>query len=383
MFVAGALAMLPALAANTPGTAPLRSFAGFWRLAQDVIWTGHAPPGGEQITFWRIAAFAWICNLAVHAGLSDMALFRFARHWGYGLYSGFGMFLGHYLAWICAGIMGAAAAKMLHAGLPVFDALLKIDAGEMAYTALGVSGILAVIAAGWTTANPTLYRAGLALQAVTPGWPRWLVTLVAGAITTVMACSPWVFVKLLDFVGLYGLLLMPVGAIVFAEHWIFPRIGLVRFWATRNGRNCYWPALAAWGIAIAAALAANHLGYIHLFYLFVPAWLLTVALYIAFARLAGAGEPCSDEETAPVPRQTHTVRAKVRKPLSASGWVAGLVTLGALIACGVWPVYVFAADAGGYAERLAAMRAWLTLPTVLYFIAGTWFAVKWSAAKGE
>ena len=29
------------------------------------------------------------------------------------------MFLGHYLAWICAGIMGAAAAKMLHAGLPV------------------------------------------------------------------------------------------------------------------------------------------------------------------------------------------------------------------------------------------------------------------------
>ena len=146
MFVAGALALLPALTMNTPGAAPIRSLGDFWRLAQDVIWTGQAPPGQERITFWQVAAFAWICNLAVHAGLSDMALFRFARHWGYGLYSGVGMFLGHYLAWICAGIMGAAAAKLLHAELSVYDALLKIDAGEMAYTALGVSGILAVIA---------------------------------------------------------------------------------------------------------------------------------------------------------------------------------------------------------------------------------------------
>jgi len=330
-----------------------------------------------------VAAFAWICNLAVHAGLSDMALFRFAKHWSYGLYSGVGMFLGHYLAWICAGIMGAAAAKMLYAGLPVYDALLKIDAGEMAYTALGVSGILAVIAAGWTTANPTLYRAGLALQAVTPGWPRWLVTLIVGVVTTTLACSPWVFVRLLDFVGLYGLLLMPVGAIVFAEHWIFPRIGLTRFWATRNGRNCYWPALCAWGIAIAAALISNKLGLIHLFYLFVPTWLLTVVLYILFAQMAGAGAPCNDEEPSYGIRRGRTVEVKTPRPLPLSGRVAGIVTLGTLVVCAAWPMYVFSAGAEGHAERLALMRTWMTLPTVLYFIAGTWFAVKWSEAKGE
>ena len=74
-------------------------------------------------------------------------------------------------------------------------------------------------------------RAGLAFQAVTPGWPRWLVTLIAGAVTTVIAISPKVFTGLLDFVGIYGLLLVPVGAFVFAEHWIFPRIGLTRYWA--------------------------------------------------------------------------------------------------------------------------------------------------------
>ena len=34
-----------------------------------------------------------------------------------------------------------------------------------------------------------------------------LFTLAAGAVTTVIACFPFVFTRLLDFVGLYGLLL--------------------------------------------------------------------------------------------------------------------------------------------------------------------------------
>lgn len=380
MFLAGAAAMLPALADG----APIRSPGDLWRLAGEVVWTGQAPPGQERITFPQVAAFAWICNLAVHGGLSDMALFRYARHWGYGLYSGFGMFLGHYLAWICAGVMGAAAAKMLHPGLSAFDALQKIDAGEMAHTALGVSGIIAVVVAGWTTSNPTLYRAGLALQAVTPGWPRWLVTLAAGAATTVMACSPWVFVKLLDFVGLYGLLLMPVGAVVFAEHWIFPRIGLARYWATRGGRNCFWPALSAWGIAVAAALAVNKLGWLHLFFLFVPTWLLTVGLYILFARMAGAGLPAGDGDgEAPCAPRDQAAAKRTEKPLSPSGWLAGMVALCALGVCAALPLYVLASGDGEYAARLASMRAWMIAPTLVYFAAGTWFAVQWGAAKGE
>ena len=107
-----------------------------------------------------------------------MALLRYARKASYGLYSAFGMFLGHYLAWICAGIMGASTALVLG------KAIGELDAGGVASQALGVSGIITVVIAGWTTSNPTLYRAGLAFQAVTPGWPRWLVTLAGGAVTT-------------------------------------------------------------------------------------------------------------------------------------------------------------------------------------------------------
>ena len=228
MFVAGAIVMLPPLAAVLPD-GQIHGLADLWTIANQTIWKGASEHASGGIGFWHVVAFAWICNLAMHVGLSDMAIFRFARKSSYGLFSAFGMFVGHYMAWICAGIMGAAAAFVAQ------KPLAQLDSGDVASQALGVSGALAVVIAGWTTANPTLYRAGLALQVVTPNWPRWMVTLIAGAVTTLMACSPFVFTKLLDFVGVYGLLLMPVGAIVFVEHWIFPRIGFTQFWASRKG----------------------------------------------------------------------------------------------------------------------------------------------------
>jgi cytosine permease len=206
MFIAGALVMLPQLGEAT-GVGPVRSFSQFWQMSEQAVWTGRTPDGGPPlIGFWHVAAFAWICNLAMHMGLSDLAIFRYAKRASYGLFSAFGMFLGHYLAWIAAGVMGAGAALALNT--PLTD----LDSGAVAHQALGVAGAIAVVIAGWTTSNPTLYRAGLALQAITPDWPRWKVTLVVGVITTIIACFPFVFTGLLNFVGLYGLLLVPAGA---------------------------------------------------------------------------------------------------------------------------------------------------------------------------
>ncbi|MHC4795846.1 MAG: nucleoside transporter, partial [Planctomycetota bacterium] len=197
MFFAGAVAMLPGLA-KAVGVDQIKSFDDFWTIANRAIWDGTASEGKAPMSFWQVVAFAWVCNLSTHAGLTDMALFRYAKKSSYGLYSIFGMFLGHYLAWICAGVMGAAAAIVLNTSID------QLDSGGVAWEALGVSGILAVIIAGWTTANPTLYRSGLAFSAVMPSWPRWLVTLIAGVATTVIACFPFVFTRLLEFVGYLG-----------------------------------------------------------------------------------------------------------------------------------------------------------------------------------
>ncbi|HOQ31669.1 MAG TPA: nucleoside transporter, partial [Candidatus Hydrogenedens sp.] len=276
MFIAGAIALLPAAGVD------IRNWNDFWQIATQKIWTGVRPDGKEPISFWHVAAFAWICNLAMHGGLSDMAIFRYAKSSAYGLFSAFGMFLGHYLAWICAGVMGAMAALLLQ------KSITELDSGAVATQALGFSGLIAVILAGWTTSNPTLYRAGLALQAVTPGWPRWLVTLLAGAGTTVIACSPFVFTKLLDFVGYYGLLLMPLGAVAFTEYWIFPKIGLTRYWTEKKRLAMNWPALLSWLISIAVAITLEKSGILHLFFLFVPVWVMTSVLYIVLSMFMGA-----------------------------------------------------------------------------------------------
>jgi NCS1 family nucleobase:cation symporter-1 len=248
---------------------------------------------------------------------------------------------------------------------------VQLDSGDVASQALGVSGALAVVIAGWTTANPTLYRAGLALQVVTPNWPRWKVTLIAGAVTTLMACSPFVFTKLLDFVGVYGLLLMPVGAIVFVEHWVFPRIGFTQFWASRKGLVVSWPALVAWLGSVALAVVAWQSGWIHLFFLAIPVWLLTTVVYTALAAVAGAREPLpKDAAPAPPPPVHAVVTAHPHAPRTVAWTAAGLVTLATLAALLVLPLWVYASGAGLWEARLSSFKTIAAALTVVYFVAG-------------
>lgn len=254
VFVSGAIASLSPL-----GVRP--DLSNLIEIARNRIWNGVPTAGQEKFALWHLVFFAWFANLAMHVGLSDMALFRYARHWSYGLYSAFGMYPGHTLAWLCSGVMVAAIGREMHPGL-------------MAYQALGIAGLVGVVLAGWTTANPTLYRVGLALQAVT-GWPRWKVTLVAGLATALLASFPVFFMKLLDYVAIYGLVLMPIGAIVFAEHWIFPHLNLPRFKAEQQGLWINWTVLLVW----VGTLIACYFMPLHLFFRWLPGYLLAIASY--------------------------------------------------------------------------------------------------------
>jgi len=86
-----------------------------------------------------------------------------------------------------------------------------------------------------------------------------------------------VFLKLLDYVALYGLVLMPVGAIVFAEHWLFPRLGLPRYRAEAEGAHVNWNAALVW----AGTLAACYFMPLHLFYRWLPGYAIALAGYVA------------------------------------------------------------------------------------------------------
>ena len=362
MFIVGALAVLPELFAAS-------GEQGFFEMARKSVWTGQTPDGSEPMGFWKVAAFAWICNLGMHGALSDMALFRFAKKKSYGLFSSFGMFLGHYLAWICAGVMGAGAALLL--GSP----LVQLDAGEVGFQALGWVGALAVVIAGWTTSNPTLYRVGLALQAVTPNWSRAKITLAAGVVTTVIACFPFVFTGLLDYVAVYGLLISPIGAIVVTEHWIFPRTGLRRYWSSQAGHSINWAALLAWAISVALAVLLERSGTLHLFYLFLPVYGCGMVSYWLLAKAMGAGGSsiAESEAAADEPGPSSELPAPTRTSSDLRMTISGIVAALALAAC-IWLGYcTVTAPEESYKAMLAKLHSQLPLPTLLYFVAGTIF----------
>ncbi len=256
VFIAGALAALPKLGVHA-------NFDNFLEVAASRIWNGVAVEGQEPLGFAHILFFAWFCNLAMHIGLSDMAVFRYAKRWSYGLFTALGVFPGHMLAWLCSGIMVAAVGREMNPGL-------------MAFEAVGLAGIVGVVLAGWTTANPTLYRAGLALQTITPGCPRWKVTVAAGTATTVLSCFPIVFMKLLDYVAVYGLVLMPIGAVVFAEHWLLPLFKIEQYKAERHGWLVSWRVLAVWTGTIAACFLLP----IHLYFKWLPGYGIALISYV-------------------------------------------------------------------------------------------------------
>jgi purine-cytosine permease-like protein len=156
-----------------------------------------------------------------------------------------------------------------------------MNPGLMAYEAAGLAGAFAVLVAGWTTANPTLYRSGLALQCVTPNWARWKVTLIAGVLTTVLSCFPIVFLKLLDYVAIYGLVLIPVGAIVFSEHWLLPRVGVAQYQAETKRLPINVTAAVVWVLTLAAIFALP----VHLFFKPPLAFALAVAGYTLLMKI--------------------------------------------------------------------------------------------------
>jgi purine-cytosine permease-like protein len=264
VFVAAAFAVMPQLG--------ITSLSQFWEIAQTKIWTGVPQPGQSQFTFWHVLFFAWFANMAMHIGMADLSIFRYAKKPAIGFASITGMFVGHFMAWIASGILCAAAAG-------------NVAPGPIAYNAAGLAGAACVVVAGWTTANPTIYRAGLAVQAVLPQFKRWKVTLAVGLVTTIAACFPALVMRLLDFVALYGLVLMPMGAVIFVDFHLTRRFGLRDEYAARTGSSFNLAAAATWALTLLFCFALNQFFNLDLFFLGLPGWFMAVGSCLIFNKL--------------------------------------------------------------------------------------------------
>ena len=257
----------------------IHSAGDLWALAQNHIWKGGEPLEGQvKFTFWHVMFFGWFCNMAMHIGMSDLSVLRFAKKSWYAIASGAGMYVGHFMAWISASIL---YAYQLHLNPADTDVL----PGPLAYRACGIAGLICVIIAGWTTANPTIYRAGLAFQAVIPKTSRFTVTLITGLIATIAAMFPAIAMKLLGFVSLYGLVLMPMGAVIFVDFWLIKKLGLKSGYAELSGQSFNWAAGLAWFVTFGACMWLVLTDRIQIYFVSLPGWFVAAVLYIVLSFL--------------------------------------------------------------------------------------------------
>lgn len=270
IFIGAAVAVLPEIGVN--------QWSDFWSVAESRIWTGTPLEGQSKFTLWHVIFFAWFCNMAMHIGMADMSILRYAKKSSYGLASAGGMFVGHYIAWLASGILYAVF-------LYKSQNSLEFAPGPVAYYAAGIAGAACVMVAGWTTANPTIYRAGLAIQSILPRFKTWKITFIVGAITTLAACFPALVMKLLEFVALYGLVLMPMGAIIVMDVYILPKFKLQSEWALNQQINFNIAAGITWVCTLLSCWVISLTTGLEIFFLGLPGWFIAAALYILLSHL--------------------------------------------------------------------------------------------------
>ena len=85
--------------------------------------------------------------------------------------------------------------------------------------------------------------------------------------------------KLMDFVALYGLLLMPMGAVILVDFWLLPKLGMRRnFTEWRKGMFSL-PAFLAW----TGSIGISFLLPLEIYFKALPAWFAAVLIYISLS----------------------------------------------------------------------------------------------------
>lgn len=393
----------------------IKSVGDVWALCDTAIWRGGEPlPGQIKFTIWHVTFFAWFCNMAMHVGMSDLSVFRFAKKARYGAASASGMYVGHFMAWLAASMLfafqlhethpdsymtsllvsessrnGLTAESLAEASLTpeLLREAMEIETkmkgagtlvgfkedlmsrgvidskdvavsvptplpGPLANEACGLAGLICVIIAGWTTANPTIYRAGLAFQAVMPKVSRFKVTLATGMAATLAGLFPAIAMRLLGFVAIYGMVLMPMGAVIFVDFWLFKKrrlFGLLDDFAERRGIDVNWAAGIAWIATLVVCVTLvkmdpeiNGVRPFQLYFVSLPGWFVAALLYI----------------TASVIVQRELYRVLVfRRVCQVASWLslAGVVIPGLIYVAG--------------SATLDQVKLVLVISTVIWFIA--------------
>ena len=278
-FIVLAFLACGVVASNQLGIQSFSDFIAVWGEGSEPF------PGQIKYTFWHVFLWSWFCNAAMHIGMSDLSVFRYAKSAESGWTTAAGMYVGHYMAWIAACLLYAVYLKSPEAAAFLAEGTAPpVAPGPLAYNAIGWFGIFAVILAGWTTANPTIYRSGLAFQAILPKWSITKATVLAGSVATIAGIFPAFAMKLLDFVAVYGFILAPVGAVIVFEYYFANRYGVIKNYAEKSNITFNKSVFFAWLISFVIFFGWSKTQGVFLSFLTLPAWLCCGILFVIFSK---------------------------------------------------------------------------------------------------
>jgi hypothetical protein len=115
-------------------------------------------------------------------------------------------------------------------------------------------------------------------------------------VVVVGSCFPFIYRSILPILAYAGLVLVPVGGIVFAEQHIFTRMGLKTNWHRLKGAKDNMPAIITWAVSLVFGFGLDLLNVMPFVYLFLPTWVLSIVLYTVLAKRAGAGASYPEAE---------------------------------------------------------------------------------------
>ena len=95
---------------------------------------------------------------------------------------------------------------------------------------------------------------------------------------------PAIAMRLLDFVALYGMVLMPMGAIIFVDFWLSRRLGFEFDYAERAGITFNWAAAVTWLGTVVACVVMVQAG-LQIYFVSLPGWFIAAAGYVVLSRV--------------------------------------------------------------------------------------------------
>jgi hypothetical protein len=168
-----------------------------------------------------------------------------------------------------------------------------------------------------------------------------------------------------------------------AEHVIFPRIGLTRYWVTYRKLNHSTPAVVSWLAGLVFGFGLNALNVIYFYYLFIPTWIFTIILYTLLARKYGAAEKYPEEEEAERKRNAAIEEYQAQQALSEGepvedhsvfSKVLHWISLAALVITLALAsrVMFWSPDASAYEANRAIFYSYGFVCTIVYFVFAYW-----------